>query len=43
LFRWSILYLFGICLLLLLARTSAAASFSSQLAELIAQLYPTGF
>ena len=43
LFRWSILYLFGICLLLLLARTSAAASFSSQLAELFAQLYPTGF
>jgi protoheme IX farnesyltransferase len=31
LFRWSILYLFGICLLLLLARTDAAAQFSLQL------------
>jgi protoheme IX farnesyltransferase len=26
LFRWSILYLFGICLLLLLARTPQAAA-----------------
>ena len=28
LFRWSILYLFGLCLLLLLARTPAAMAFS---------------
>ena len=31
LFRWSILYLFGICLLLLLSRTAAASQFSQQL------------
>ena len=36
LFRWSILYLFGICLLLLLARTAAAAQFSAQLLQLLA-------
>ena len=35
LFRWSILYLFGICLLLLLARTSMAAEFSNQLMSLL--------
>ena len=35
LFRWSILYLFGICLLLLLARTSMAADFSTQLISLL--------
>jgi protoheme IX farnesyltransferase len=35
LFRWSILYLFGICLLLLLARTSMAADFSTQLMSLL--------
>jgi protoheme IX farnesyltransferase len=37
LFRWSILYLFGLCLLLLLARLPLAASFGSQSAELIQQ------
>jgi protoheme IX farnesyltransferase len=31
LFRWSILYLFGICLLLLLSRTSQASVLSAQL------------
>ena len=36
LFRWSILYLFGICLLLLLARTAAGAQFSAQLQQLLA-------
>jgi protoheme IX farnesyltransferase len=36
LFRWSILYLFGICLLLLIARLPAAADFSSQGLELLA-------
>ena len=35
LFRWSILYLFGICLLLLLARTAMAAEFSNQLMSLL--------
>ncbi len=35
LFRWSILYLFGICLLLLLARTTMAADFSTQLISLL--------
>ena len=35
LFRWSILYLFGICLLLLLARTTMAADFSTQLMSLL--------
>jgi protoheme IX farnesyltransferase len=32
-FRWSILYLFGICLLLLLARTSTASDFNLQLSS----------
>ena len=30
LFRWSILYLFGICLLLILSRTDLASSFDQQ-------------
>ena len=34
LFRWSILYLFGICLLLLLARMPMAAEFSNQMMSL---------
>jgi protoheme IX farnesyltransferase len=33
LFRWSILYLFGICLLLILSRQSAPALFDLQLRE----------
>ena len=37
LFRWSIFYLFGICLLLLMARLSAGEQFSSQGWDLIAQ------
>ena len=37
-FRWSIFYLFGICLLLLLARTPQAAGL--QLQPLLAQLIP---
>lgn len=37
LFRWSILYLFGICLLLLLARLPEAASFDPVLQGLIHQ------
>jgi len=37
LFRWSILYLFGLCLLLLLARLPLAASFGVQSAELLQQ------
>jgi protoheme IX farnesyltransferase len=37
LFRWSILYLFGLCLLLLLARLPLAASFGAQSAELLQQ------
>ncbi|PZV03258.1 MAG: protoheme IX farnesyltransferase [Cyanobium sp.] len=40
LFRWSILYLFGICLLLLLARLPAAAAFSSQCWQLLVAAYP---
>jgi protoheme IX farnesyltransferase len=36
LFRWSILYLFGICLLLLLARMPAGEQFSVQGLELLA-------
>jgi protoheme IX farnesyltransferase len=36
LFRWSILYLFGICLLLLLARMTAGAVLSSQGWDLLA-------
>jgi len=43
LFRWSILYLFGICLLLLLARTRAAEQFSLQLFELISLFPAAGF
>ncbi len=35
LFRWSILYLFGICLLLLICRLPAAAAFSHQAGDLI--------
>jgi protoheme IX farnesyltransferase len=38
LFRWSILYLFGICLLLLMARLPAAGVFTSQGLELLAQV-----
>ena len=38
LFRWSILYLFGICLLLLLARLPGAEIFSLQTGELLAAL-----
>ena len=37
LFRWSILYLFGLCLLLLLARLPLAAGFGVQSAELLQQ------
>jgi len=37
LFRWSILYLFGICLLLLLARLPAAEPFSVQAVVLLNQ------
>jgi len=40
LFRWSILYLFGICLLLLLARLPAAADFSSQTWQMLVAAYP---
>ncbi len=40
LFRWSILYLFGICLLLLLARLPAAALFSLQSRQLLASVLP---
>ncbi len=39
-FRWSIFYLFGICLLLLLARTPQGEGL--QLAPLMAQLLPPG-
>jgi protoheme IX farnesyltransferase len=42
LFRWSILYLFGICLLLLLARLPAGAVFSQQGLELLAWAAPSG-
>jgi len=38
LFRWSILYLFGLCLLLLLARLPAGDQFSRQGLDLLAQL-----
>ncbi|MBM5828537.1 MAG: protoheme IX farnesyltransferase, partial [Cyanobacteria bacterium M_surface_7_m2_040] len=37
-FRWSIFYLFGICLLLLLARTPQASGL--QMGELLALLPP---
>jgi protoheme IX farnesyltransferase len=38
LFRWSILYLFGICLLLLLARLPAGEQFSQQSLDLLAMV-----
>lgn len=41
LFRWSILYLFGLCLLLLLARTPAAMAFSQDTLTLLRRA--TGF
>jgi protoheme IX farnesyltransferase len=40
LFRWSILYLFGICLLLLLARLPGSDQFTRQGWELLAMLSP---
>jgi protoheme IX farnesyltransferase len=40
LFRWSILYLFGICLLLLLARLPGAATFTDQSWQLLAGSMP---
>lgn len=40
LFRWSILYLFGICMLLLMARLPGAEVFSVQIGELLAALNP---
>ena len=40
LFRWSILYLFGLCLLLLLARLPAASVFSDQTWHLLADAFP---
>lgn len=39
LFRWSILYLFGICLLLVLSRTAPATMFDQQAWMLLAQLF----
>ena len=42
LFRWSILYLFGICLLLIFSRQSGAALFDLQLRGWIAT-FPSGF
>ena len=38
LFRWSILYLFGICLLLILSRTDLASSFDQQVMSALQQL-----
>jgi len=38
LFRWSILYLFGICLLLLMARLPAGEQFSQQSLDLLAMV-----
>ena len=38
LFRWSILYLFGICLLLILSRTSLATSFDQQVWMLLGEI-----
>jgi protoheme IX farnesyltransferase len=35
LFRWSILYLFGICLLLVFSRWSGAASFDLQVRSVL--------
>jgi protoheme IX farnesyltransferase len=40
LFRWSILYLFGICLLLLMARLPGAEVFSVQIGQLLVALNP---
>ena len=38
LFRWSILYLFGLCLLLILSRTDLASGFAHQVMQLLSQL-----
>ncbi|WP_186484965.1 heme o synthase [Synechococcus sp. A15-127] len=38
LFRWSILYLFGICLLLVLSRTGLASGFDQQVRALLLQI-----
>ncbi len=38
LFRWSILYLFGICLLLILSRTGLAAQLDQQVIALWMQM-----
>ena len=38
LFRWSILYLFGICLLLVLSRTDLASGFDHQVRALLLQV-----
>ena len=38
LFRWSILYLFGICLLLILSRTDLASNFDQQVMLVLQQL-----
>ena len=35
LFRWSILYLFGLCLLLILSRTDLASGFAYQVMQLL--------
>ena len=40
LFRWSILYLFGLCLLLILSRTDLASGFAQQVMQLLS--LPTG-
>jgi protoheme IX farnesyltransferase len=40
LFRWSILYLFGICLLLLLARLPQAELLQNQFPALLAAAFP---
>ncbi len=40
LFRWSILYLFGVCLLLILSRTDLASGFTHQVIQLLS--LPTG-
>tara|TARA_Y100000589_G_scaffold328169_1_gene371676 strand:+ start:447 stop:1457 length:1011 start_codon:yes stop_codon:yes gene_type:complete len=39
LFRWSILYMFGICLLLLLARTSLSVQFEEQTLEIASLIF----
>jgi protoheme IX farnesyltransferase len=38
LFRWSILYLFGICLLLILSRSALAAHLDQQMIAMLMQL-----